>query len=90
LFFSCRGSVAAPRATDWHTIKDLRRTMIGAAGSGLGTTIKYLRGAAGNDLGASIKYLRRATSGAASNCLEKRLSTCDAQRAAPRATAWAS
>ena len=38
-----------------------------AAGIGLGTTIKYLRGAAGNGLGSTMRYLRRATNGAASN-----------------------
>jgi hypothetical protein len=36
-------------------------TASGAAGNGLGTTIKYLRrtasGAAGNSLGTTIKYL---------------------------------
>jgi hypothetical protein len=45
----------------------------GAAGIGLGTTIKYLgrttSGVAGNGLGALIKYLRRTTSAAANNCL---------------------
>ena len=30
---------------------------------------KYLRGAAGNGVGATIKYLRRPTSGAAGKCL---------------------
>jgi hypothetical protein len=39
--------------------------MRGAAGIGLGTTIKYLQrttsGAAGNGLGTMIKYLRRTT-----------------------------
>jgi hypothetical protein len=38
--------------------------MSGAAGNGLGATIKYLQrtnsGAAGNDLGKTIKYLRGA------------------------------
>ena len=41
--------------------------MRGAAGIGLGTTIKYLRGAAGNGLGTTIKYLRRTTNFAANN-----------------------
>jgi hypothetical protein len=45
----------------------------GAAGNGLGATIKYLQkttsGAAGNGLGVTIKYLRRTTSGAAINGL---------------------
>ena len=45
----------------------------GAAGIGLGTTIKYLRcttsGAAGIGLGTTIKYMRRSTSGAAGNGL---------------------
>jgi hypothetical protein len=43
----------------------------GAAGVGLGTTIKYLRhttrGAAGNSLGNTGKYLRRFTSGTEGN-----------------------
>jgi hypothetical protein len=47
--------------------------MRGAAGIGLGTTIKYLRrtasGAAGNGLGTMIKYLRRRTNAAANNGL---------------------
>jgi hypothetical protein len=41
----------------------------GAAGSGLCTTVKYLRSAADIGLGTTIKYLRRATSAAASNGL---------------------
>jgi hypothetical protein len=66
----------------------MQRTTSGAAGNGLYTTINYMRGAAGigmgitikhlrrttssaaeNDLGATIKYLRRTTSAAASNGL---------------------
>jgi len=43
--------------------------LCGAAGIGLGTTIKYLRGAAGIDLGTTAKYLRRSASGAAGNGL---------------------
>jgi hypothetical protein len=39
------------------------KCMLGAAGIGLGTTIKLLRrttsGTAGNGLGATMKYLRR-------------------------------
>jgi hypothetical protein len=38
--------------------------MSGAAGSGLYTTIKYMRGAAGIGLSTTAKYLRRTTSGA--------------------------
>jgi hypothetical protein len=45
--------------------------------------------AAGNDLGNTIKYLQRITSGAAGNGRAKRPSTCDAQQAVLRATAWA-
>ena len=45
----------------------------GAAGIGLGTTIKYLRrttsGAVGNGLGTLMKYLRQTTGGAAENGL---------------------
>jgi hypothetical protein len=47
--------------------------MRGAAGIGLGTTIKHLRrttsGIAGNGLGATMKYLRRTTSAAANKFL---------------------
>jgi hypothetical protein len=47
----------------------LLRQRRGAAGDGLGTTIKYLRHktscAAGNGLVTTIKYLRRTASGAA-------------------------
>ena len=42
------------------TAKYLRRTTSGAAGIGLGTTIKHLRGAVGFGLGTTIKYLRGA------------------------------
>jgi hypothetical protein len=35
----------------------MRRSTSGAAGSGLGTTIKYLRSAAGIGLGTTIKLL---------------------------------
>jgi hypothetical protein len=60
-----------------------------AKGIDLGTTIKYLRrtrsGAAGDDLGTAINYLR----GPAGNVRAQRSITCDAQRAPPRATAWA-
>jgi hypothetical protein len=41
------------------TLKYLRRTAAGAAGNGLGNTIKYLRGAAGIGLSTMAKYLRR-------------------------------
>jgi hypothetical protein len=41
-------------------IKYLRRTPSGAAGSGLGTAINYLRGTASIGLGTEIKYLRGA------------------------------
>jgi hypothetical protein len=47
------------------TIKCMRCTTSGAAGNGLGPTIKYLCGAAGIGLGIMIKYLRRTTSAAA-------------------------
>jgi hypothetical protein len=60
----------------------------GAAGSGLYTTIKYMRGAAGIGMGTTIKHLRRTTSGAAGNGLGATiLSTCNAQRAPPRTMA---
>jgi hypothetical protein len=45
--------------------------------------------AAGNSLGTTIKYLQRTASGAAGNGRAQRLITCDVQRAAPRAEAWA-
>jgi hypothetical protein len=41
----------------------------GAAGNGLGTTIKYLSGAARIGLGTTIKYLRRTASAAVGNDL---------------------
>jgi hypothetical protein len=47
----------------------MQRTTSGAAGSGLYTTIKYMRGAAGIGLGTTVKYLRRTTSAAANNSL---------------------
>jgi len=47
----------------------MQRTTSGAAGTGLHTTIKYMRGAAGIGLGTTIKYLRRSTSAGASSCL---------------------
>jgi hypothetical protein len=47
----------------------MQRTMSGAAGSGLCTTIKYMRGAADIGLSTTIKHLRRTTSGAAGNGL---------------------
>jgi hypothetical protein len=68
------------------TIKYLRCTTSGAAGNGLGTTIKHLRAAAGIGLGttikdlrdaagiglgATIKYLRRSSSGDAVNGLRR-------------------
>jgi len=43
----------------------MRQTTSGAAGNGLGTTIKYLRGAASIGLGTTIRFLRRAASAAA-------------------------
>jgi hypothetical protein len=63
--------------------------MSGAAGIGLGTTIKYPRrtsGAfAGSGLSTTLNYLR----GAAGNGRAQRSSTFDTQRAPPRAMAWA-
>jgi hypothetical protein len=47
----------------------MQPTMIGAAGNGLYTTIKYMRGAAGIGLCTTIKHLRRTTSGAVGNGL---------------------
>ena len=71
LFFSCCAGVAAlPALANCNE----RR---GAAGKGLGTTIKYLRqttsGAAGYGLGAAIKYLRHTTSGGAGNGLDNKI-----------------
>jgi hypothetical protein len=69
------------------TVKYLRQTTSGAAGIGLGTTIKYLRcttcAATGNGLGTALNYLR----GATGNGRAQRSSTCNAQRAPPRAAA---
>jgi hypothetical protein len=47
----------------------MQRPTSGAAGSGLYTTIKYMRGTAGIGLGTTIKYLRHTTSAAANNGL---------------------
>jgi hypothetical protein len=64
------------RAPVWgseFTTNYLRQTASGAAGIGLGATIKYLLcktsvcAAAGNGLGTTIEYLRYTTSGAAGN-----------------------
>jgi hypothetical protein len=67
-------------------INYLRQTTSGAAGIGLGISIKYLRCAmsasAGNGLGTTLSYLRDV----AGNGRAQRSSTCDAQRAPPRAT----
>jgi hypothetical protein len=67
LFSSCCSSAAAlPALANCNE-------RCGAAGSGPGTTIKYLRcttsSAAGIGLGTTIKYLRQTTSGAAGNGL---------------------
>jgi hypothetical protein len=48
----------------------MQRTTSGSAGNGLYISIKYMRGAAGIGLGTTIKYLRRTTSGAAGNGLD--------------------
>jgi hypothetical protein len=69
----------------------------GAAGIGLGTTIRYLRrttsAAAGNDLGTTTNYLRRTTSGAAGSSLDNdQVSAAHNERRrgrASRAAAWA-
>jgi hypothetical protein len=47
----------------------MQSTTSGAAGSGLYTTVKYMRGAAGIGLSTTIKYLRRKRSGTAGNGL---------------------
>jgi len=47
----------------------MQQTTSGAAGNGLYTTTMCLRGAAGIGLGTTIKYLRRTTSAAANNGL---------------------
>ena len=44
--------------------------------------------ASGDGLGTTIKYLQRTTSSVAGNGWAQRPSTCEAQRAAPRAKAW--
>jgi hypothetical protein len=93
LLFSCcgSGSVAAPRAAAWAprsgTCDAQRR---GAAGNGLGITVKCLRrttsGIAGSSLGTTIKYLRRTTSGAAGSGLSRKrgLLMCQLTTSAPR------
>jgi hypothetical protein len=47
----------------------MQRATSGVAGNVLYTTIMYMHGAAGIGLGTTIKYLRRTTSAAANNCL---------------------
>jgi hypothetical protein len=76
------------------TMKYLRRTTSAVAGEGLGTAsnehspLCTTSAAAGNGLGTTMKYQQRTTSGAAGNGRALRPRTCDAQRAAPRATAF--
>jgi hypothetical protein len=48
----------------------MERTASGAASNSLYTKIKYMRGAAGIGLGTTIKLLPRTTSGAAGNGLD--------------------
>ena len=57
---TCSAQRAAPRATAGCNDQNLPCTTSGAAGNGLGTTIKYLRAAAGIGLGTTIKYQRGA------------------------------
>ena len=47
----------------------MQRTTSGVAGSGLYTTVKYLRGAADIGIGFTIKYLLRTASAATINGL---------------------
>jgi hypothetical protein len=47
----------------------MQRTTSGVAFNDLYTMMKYMRGAAGIGLGITIKYLRRTTSAAANNGL---------------------
>jgi hypothetical protein len=47
----------------------MQRATSGAAGNGLYSTIKCMRGAAGIGMGTTIKHLRRTTSGTAGNSL---------------------
>jgi hypothetical protein len=65
-----RRIIISPTHTDRRREKRyLRCTTSGAAGNGLGATIKYLRGAAGIGLDITSECLRCATSAAANNCL---------------------
>jgi hypothetical protein len=52
-----------------RSVKYLRRTASAAASNALGKAANFLCGAAGNGLGTTIKYLRFTTSGAAGNDL---------------------
>jgi hypothetical protein len=47
----------------------MQRTTSGVAGTGLYTTITYMRGASGIGMGTMIKHLRRTTSSADRNSL---------------------
>jgi hypothetical protein len=86
LFFYCFDSVAVLRQKHRNHDQLAAKTTSGAAGIGLGTTIKFPRrttgAAAGSGLGTTLNYLR----GAAGNVRAKRLSTFDAQRAPPQTT----
>ena len=75
----------------WNLLSDDVKAILQSA------TIKYMRCASGIGMGTAIKHLRRTTSGAEGSGLSTlikyvmawapRSSTCDAQRAAPRAMA---
>jgi hypothetical protein len=89
LFFSCSDSAAVPRQQPGHLEEVPAKKTSGAAGFGLGTTIKYPRcttgAATGNSLGTLLFFLR----GAAGNGRAQRSSPCEKERAPPWAAAWA-
>jgi hypothetical protein len=66
----------------------MQRTTSGAASNGPYATIKFMRGAAGIGLGTTIKHLRRTTSGTAGNGLGATMKYLRrTKRAPPRTTA---
>jgi hypothetical protein len=88
-FISCCDSVSALRQRPAHHDQVPAKNNERAAVIGLGITVNYPRrttgAAAGSGLGTMPNYL----CGAAGDGRAQRLSSFDAQRAPPRATAWA-
>jgi hypothetical protein len=89
---TCDAQLAPPLgATAWTPRPSSCNAQRGRRGQRLGAAIQFLvritSGAAGNGLSSTIKYLRRTTRAAAGNGRAQRPNTCNAQPAAPQATA---